>query len=139
MPANLVVNRSARGALRRTNLYVAPATAAALAERAKQLHVSVGSLADTALQMLVALPPDEAAALLRMYGHLNDDQHEIVRGFAAIHTIDAEDPDGADLLDGYDPPSQDAEARVPDARADDSETWAGPITPNEALEALALL
>ena len=101
MPSNLVINRrsasrpAAGGVLRRRNFYVSAAAESAVADRAASLHVSQGSLVDTALQLVASLPAEEIAALLRAYGHLDEDQFEHVRtlGQAAEDTIDLDELD----------------------------------------------
>jgi hypothetical protein len=83
VPRNPVVNRRNVTPLKQRSLSISDAAGDALTGLAKALHVSQGSLADTALRHLASLGPQQVAELLHLHGHLTDDEYAVVARFAA--------------------------------------------------------
>lgn len=83
MPRNPVVNRRNVTTLKQRSLSVSDSAVDALQEIAKKLHVSQGSVFDTALKKFAQLPLDQIAQLLHLHGHLTDDEFAVVAALAA--------------------------------------------------------
>jgi hypothetical protein len=79
MPRHPVVNRRSRP-LARHDLYASDEAVEQVGKLARQLHVSKGSLTDTALRLLASLPAAEVVELLRAHKHLDDDAYHYVKG-----------------------------------------------------------
>jgi hypothetical protein len=80
VPRNPVVNRRNVHPLKLRSLAVSEEAAAAVRSLAGRLHVSQGSLVDTALRALTELPAEQVVELLRRHKHLAEDEYEYVRG-----------------------------------------------------------
>ena len=80
MPRNPVINRRNVHPLKLRSLAVSDEAMTAVRGLAGKLHVSQGSLVDTALRMLAGLPAEQVVELLRQHKHLGEDEYEYVRG-----------------------------------------------------------
>jgi hypothetical protein len=80
MPSYPVINRRNISPLVRKTLLVSPEALKRLNEIGEGMHVTQGSLVDTALRHLSALSPDEIAKLLRAHGHLTGEEYDFVMG-----------------------------------------------------------
>ncbi len=80
MPAYPVINRRNISTLVRKTLLVSDEALERINEIGTDLHVTQGSLVDTALRHLAALSPHEIAKLLRAHGHLTDEEYDYVTG-----------------------------------------------------------
>ena len=80
MPAYPVVNRRNISTLVRRSLHASDEAVQLVNEVGARLHVSQGSLVDTALRHLAAMPDAEIARLLRAHDHLTDDEYAYVMG-----------------------------------------------------------
>lgn len=78
MPSYRVINRRNISPLVRKTLLVSDEAVGRINDIGAELHVSQGSLVDTALRHLVARPPAEIAELLRAHGHLTDEEFDYV-------------------------------------------------------------
>lgn len=79
MPRNRVINRrNLPGTSRRRTLWLSDEATTALAELAKQLEVSQGSLLEVAVGELAALPSVKVVTLLRRHKQLTDDETKYV-------------------------------------------------------------
>ncbi len=82
MPSYPVINRRNISTLVRKTLLVSEEAVKEINDIGAAMHVSQGSLVDTALRYLAALPPAEIAQVLRSHGHLTDDEYDYVMGRA---------------------------------------------------------
>ena len=82
MPSYTVINRRNISPLVRKTLLVSDEAVERINVIGAELHVSQGSLVDTALRQLAAMPPTEIAELLRSHGHLTDEEYDYVMGRA---------------------------------------------------------
>jgi hypothetical protein len=80
MPSYPVINRRNISPLVRKTLLVSEEALARINEIGTEMHVTQGSLVDTALRHLSALSPAEIAKLLRGHGHLTDQEYDYVMG-----------------------------------------------------------
>ena len=85
MPRHRVVNRrNLNSPLVRKTLWVSLGALEAVDELAACLHVSQGSLVDTALAHIAGMKATEVVEMLRAHGHLTDTEYahvkEIVEG-----------------------------------------------------------
>jgi hypothetical protein len=80
MPSHPVINRRNLSPLVRKTVLVSEAALERINDIGAELHVSQGSLVDTALYELAARPPEEIAKLLRAHGHLTDEEYAYVTG-----------------------------------------------------------
>jgi hypothetical protein len=81
VPRYRVINRrSTLDPLVRKTVVVSEAALDRINEIGARMEVSQGSLVDTALRLLATKPVDEIAELLRLYGHLSDDEYAYVTG-----------------------------------------------------------
>ena len=80
MPAYPVINRRNISPLVRKTLLVSDEALERINEIGAGMHVTQGSLVDTALRHLAALSPAEIAKLLRGHGHLTDEEYDYVTG-----------------------------------------------------------
>ena len=78
MPSYPVINRRNISPLVRKTLLVSDEALARINDIGADMHVTQGSLADTALRHLSALSPAEIAKLLRAHGHLTDEEYDYV-------------------------------------------------------------
>ncbi len=82
MPSYPVINRRNISPLVRKTLLVSDEALERINAIGADMHVTQGSLVDTALRHLAALSPAEIAKLLRAHGHLTDDEYDYVMGRA---------------------------------------------------------
>jgi hypothetical protein len=82
MPTHPVINRRNISPLVRKTLLVSEEAVERINDIGSAMHVSQGSLVDTALRHLAALSPAEIAKLLRSHGHLTDEEYDYVLGRA---------------------------------------------------------
>ncbi len=82
MPSYPVINRRNISTLVRKTLLVSDEALERINAIGADMHVTQGSLVDTALRHLAALPPAEIAKLLRSDGHLTDEEYDYVMGRA---------------------------------------------------------
>lgn len=82
MPRNKVINRRNVPSLKQRSLSVSDPAVALLKNLAEQLHVSQGSMFDTALLELARRDPAEIVQLLHLHGHLTDEEFAIVAELA---------------------------------------------------------
>lgn len=87
MPRNPVVNRRNITSLKQRSLSVSDDAVDALKAIATALHVSQGSVFDTALRVLARHDPTEIAQLLHLHGHLTDEEFAVVAQLAAKAVI----------------------------------------------------
>jgi hypothetical protein len=80
MPSYPVINRRNISPLVRKTLLVSDEALERINAIGADMHVTQGSLVDTALRHLAALSPAEIAKLLRAHGHLTDDEYDYVMG-----------------------------------------------------------
>jgi len=80
MPSYSVINRRNISPLVRKTLLVSDEALERINAIGAGMHVTQGSLVDTALRHLAALSPAEIAKLLRAHGHLTDDEYDYVTG-----------------------------------------------------------
>ena len=86
MPTHPVINRrNIDSRLVRKTVLVSPEGLNAAAAVAKRLHVSQGSVIDTALQMFGRLEIDEVIEQLRSAGHLTDIEADAVMKVAGFN------------------------------------------------------
>ncbi len=78
MPTYPVINRRNISPLVRKTLLVSGEAMERINDIGAAIHVSQGSLVDTALRHLGALAPAEIAELLRSHGHLTDEEFDYV-------------------------------------------------------------
>src|SRR4051812_32127523 len=92
MPRNTTINRrNFGGILKRKSLFVAEPTVEALNKVAAQLKISQGSLTDTAIAYLAALPLPEILLLVYKQGHLTDREFNHIRA-----ELDKEEAEGGE-------------------------------------------
>ena len=82
MPSYPVINRRNISTLVRKTLLVSEEAFEQINDIGAAMHVSQGSLVDTALRHLAALPREEIAQLVRSHGHLTDEEYDYVMGRA---------------------------------------------------------
>ena len=80
MPSYPVINRRNISPLVRKTLLVSDEALERINAIGADMHVTQGSLVDTALRHLTALSPAEIAKLLRAHGHLTDEEYDYVMG-----------------------------------------------------------
>lgn len=80
MPSYSVINSRNISTLVRKTVLVSEEAFRRINEIGAEMHVTQGSLIDTALRRLAALPPGEIAKLLRADGHLTDQEYDYVTG-----------------------------------------------------------
>ena len=83
MPSYPAINRRNINPLVPKTLHVSKDTLSLIREIGAQMHVTQGSLVDTALRQLATLAPADIAELLRSHGHLTDDEYDYVMGLTA--------------------------------------------------------
>lgn len=82
MPRNKVINRRNIPSLKQRSLSVSDPAVAMVKNLAEQLHVSQGSMFDTALLEFGRRDPAEIAQLLHLHGHLTDEEFVVVAELA---------------------------------------------------------
>ena len=80
MPSYTVINRRNISPHVRKTLLASDEAVEHIEVIGAELHVSQGSLADTALRQPAAMPPAQIAELLRSHGHLTDEEFDYVMG-----------------------------------------------------------
>lgn len=78
MPRNPIVNRRNVSDLRRRTVSVSDDAHDQIAALAAKLHVSQGSLIDTAMRELARQPAEVIVDRMVGYGHLTDDERHVV-------------------------------------------------------------
>lgn len=87
MPRYRVINRrSSLDPLVRKTVVVSDAALERINQIGAEMQVSQGSLVDTALRHLATMDNDGIAKLLRLHGHLTDNEYAYVTGHKAPKT-----------------------------------------------------
>lgn len=103
MPRNPVINRRNITNLKQRSLSASDPAVELVQNIAKQLHVSQGSMVDTALREFGRRSPIEIAELLHLHGHLTDEEFAVVAKLAVSAGPEPDTPEQANT-GGASPP-----------------------------------